>query len=76
MTYCGAMQVALGEHLKGLLSSLLREGKLILVTRNLYLSVFSTNLLEDEALLQEHIRPKQQSKTATLQVTEDKSGHG
>ena len=40
-------------HLKGPLLPLPQEGKLILVIRNLYLSVFSMNLLDDDALLQE-----------------------
>lgn len=64
----------LGKHLKGLLLSLLREGKLILVTRNRYLSVFLKNLLGDEALLQEHLK-KLQSKTITINDEIFKNGH-
>lgn len=35
VTYCGAVQVTLGKHLKGSLFSFPRESKLILVIRNL-----------------------------------------
>ena len=55
VTYWGAVQVALGKHLRGLLIALPHEGKLILAIRNLYLSEsFSIDLFEYEALLQEH----------------------
>lgn len=43
---------SLGKYFTGLLFSLLCEGKVILVIRNLYLSVCSVNLFEDGASVQ------------------------
>lgn len=57
-TYCHVMQIALGEPLKGPSLSLPHEGKLILVIRNLYLSVLPINVLEDKVLLQKHFFAK------------------
>lgn len=53
---------ALGEHLKGSSWSLPHEAKLILVIRNLHLSVFPMNVLEDKVLLPKHFLPKHRGK--------------
>ena len=66
MTYRGVMQIALGKYLKGSLLSIPHEGKLIAVIKNLYLSNLSINILEGEALFQEHFLSKYPNKTITV----------